>query len=68
MKSVMLLLIDGEPMPKVLMTVIRFCINTDHHELKKVLMLFWEIVPKYGADEKLLPEMILVRPCLLLSN
>jgi len=48
-------------MPKILMTVIRFCINTDHHELKKVLMLFWEVVPKYDACHKLLPEMILVQ-------
>lgn len=67
----MLLMLDGEPMPKVLMTVIRFCINTDHHELKKVLMLFWEIAPKYGVDSKLLPEMILVctaQAALLLSN
>ena len=44
----------------------RFCINTDDHHLKKVLMLYWEIVPKYGADGKLLPEMILV--CNALRN
>lgn len=62
----MLLILDGDPMPKVLMTVIRFCLTTDHHELKKVLMLFWEIVPKYGPDGKLLPEMILV--CNALRN
>ena len=42
------------------MTVIRFCINTEHHEFKKLLMLFWEIVPKYDSEKKLLPEMILV--------
>lgn len=48
-------------MPRMLMTVIRYCINTENHELKKLLMLFWEIVPKYDANRKLLPEMILVR-------
>jgi coatomer subunit beta len=53
-------------MPRVLMTVIRFCINCDDHQIKKMLMLYWELVPKYGADGKLLPEMILV--CNALRN
>jgi coatomer subunit beta len=44
----------------------RFCITQDDHTLKKLLMLYWEIVPKYGADDKLLPEMILV--CNALRN
>mmetsp|Transcript_6230 Transcript_6230/g.26099 ORF Transcript_6230/g.26099 Transcript_6230/m.26099 type:complete len:924 (+) Transcript_6230:252-3023(+) len=60
------MMLDGEHLPKLLMTVIRFCINTDNHELKKLLMLFWEIAPKYDADHKLLPEMILV--CNALRN
>ncbi len=60
LKAAVLLMLDGDSLPKVLMTVIRFCINTDHHELKKLLMLFWEAVPKYNAEHKLLPEMILV--------
>lgn len=34
--------------------------------IKKLLMLYWEIVPKYSADQKLLPEMILV--CNALRN
>jgi len=34
--------------------------------LKKLLISFWEIVPKHGADGKLLPEMILV--CNALRN
>ena len=60
LKSAILMMLGGEPMPRILMTVIRFCINTEHHEFKKLLMLFWEIVPKYDSDKKLLPEMILV--------
>jgi coatomer subunit beta len=59
-------LLAGESMPKILMTVIRFCINSDDHQIKKLLMLYWEIVPKYSADNKLLPEMILV--CNALRN
>mmetsp|Transcript_2992 Transcript_2992/g.8748 ORF Transcript_2992/g.8748 Transcript_2992/m.8748 type:complete len:129 (+) Transcript_2992:164-550(+) len=52
LKSAVLMMLAGEPMPKILMTVIRFCINTDSHELKKILMLFWEIVPKYDSGQK----------------
>lgn len=48
------------------MTVIRFCITQDDHQIKKLLMLYWEIVPKYSTDNKLLPEMILV--CNALRN
>mmetsp|Transcript_2989 Transcript_2989/g.8739 ORF Transcript_2989/g.8739 Transcript_2989/m.8739 type:complete len:956 (+) Transcript_2989:164-3031(+) len=66
LKSAVLMMLAGEPMPKILMTVIRFCINTDSHELKKILMLFWEIVPKYDSGQKLRPEMILV--CNALRN
>ena len=60
LKSAILMMLGGEPIPRILMTVIRFCINTEHHEFKKLLMLFWEIVPKYDSEKKLLPEMILV--------
>lgn len=59
-------MLAGESMPRVLMTVIRFCITCDDHTIKKLLMLYWEIVPKFGADNKLLPEMILV--CNALRN
>jgi len=60
LKSAVFMMLSGEPMPRMLMTVIRFCINTENHELKKLLMLYWEIVPKYDVGNKLLPEMILV--------
>ncbi len=26
------------------MTVIRFCVNTECHELKKLLMIYWEVI------------------------
>ncbi|KAJ1395550.1 Clathrin/coatomer adaptor, adaptin-like protein, partial [Ochromonadaceae sp. CCMP2298] len=65
-KNAIKALMAGETMPRVLMTVIRFCITQDDHQIKKLLMLFWEVVPKYSADGKLLPEMILV--CNALRN
>ena len=74
-------MLGGETMPRILMQVIRFCINSDDKPLKKLTMLYWEVVPKYQdltSDEllqqaagnkvprKLLPEMILV--CNALMN
>lgn len=39
-------MLGGEAMPRILMQVIRFCINSDDKPLKKLCML-WEVVPKY---------------------
>lgn len=65
-KQAILLMLNGEPMPRLLMTVIQYCIHTENHELKKLLMYYWEVVQKYDADGNLLPEMILV--CNALRN
>ncbi len=69
-------------MPRILMQVIRFCINSSDKQLKKLCMLYWEVVPKYQeptseellaalsggppAPRKMLPEMLLV--CNALMN
>eukprot|EP00980_Cylindrotheca_fusiformis_P007367 scaffold1525_cov142-Cylindrotheca_fusiformis.AAC.167 len=74
-------MLGGEAMPRILMQVIRFCINSEDKQLKKLCMLYWEVVPKYQemtgeelmqqaaghhVPRKLLPEMILV--CNALMN
>ena len=69
-------------MPRILMQVIRFCINSNDKQLKKLCMLYWEVVPRYqepSSEEvytaaatgvpiqrKMLPEMLLV--CNALMN
>eukprot|EP00051_Salpingoeca_urceolata_P007122 m.94409 g.94409 ORF g.94409 m.94409 type:complete len:949 (+) comp15123_c1_seq1:4221-7067(+) len=60
LKNAILGMLSGEKYPSLLMTVIRFVMPQDDHTLKKLLLVFWEIVPKYGSDGKLLHEMILV--------
>ncbi|GAB6021950.1 Coatomer subunit beta [Chamberlinius hualienensis] len=60
LKKTIHLIINGEKMPGLLMTVIRFLLPHQDHTLKKLLLIFWEIVPKTSADGKLLHEMILV--------
>mmetsp|Transcript_19627 Transcript_19627/g.44811 ORF Transcript_19627/g.44811 Transcript_19627/m.44811 type:complete len:922 (+) Transcript_19627:211-2976(+) len=81
LKAAIMAMLGGETMPRILMQVIRFCINSDDKQLKKLTMLYWEVVPKYqdltGEEllqqaagtviaRKLLPEMILV--CNALMN
>jgi len=60
LKRVIQLLAAGERLPGVLMTVIRFVLPLQDHMIKKLLLIFWEIVPKTSPDGKLLHEMILV--------
>lgn len=60
LKELIRLIINGERFPSLLMIVIRFVMPSQDHMIKKLLLLFWEIVPKCGLDGKLLQEMILV--------
>jgi len=76
LKAAITAMLTGESMPSILMQVIRFCINSRDKPLKKLCMLYWEVVPKYqeptsdqlhaaatggpAIQRKLLPEMILV--------
>ena len=60
LKNVILLMLNGENLSNLLMTVIRFAMPVDDHDIKKLLLLYWEIVDKTTADGKLLHEMILV--------
>ena len=60
LKKVMYQILNGERMPGILMTIIRFVLPLQDHTIKKLLLIFWEIVPKTQSDGKLLHEMILV--------
>lgn len=60
LKKVIQLLLNGERLSGLLMTIIRFVLPLQNHTVKKLLLIFWEIVPKTSSDGKLLQEMILV--------
>lgn len=66
LKKVILLHLNGEPMPQLLMTVIRFVMPMRAHAVKKLVLIYLEVIDKTGADGKLLGEMILV--CNFLRN
>ncbi|KAL0189117.1 hypothetical protein M9458_016216, partial [Cirrhinus mrigala] len=58
--KVIIMILNGEKLPGLLMTIIRFVLPLQDHTIKKLLLVFWEIVPKTTPDGKLLQEMILV--------
>lgn len=60
LKKVIYMIANGERFPNLLMIIIRFVLPLQNHTIKKLLLIFWEIVPKTTQDGKLLQEMILV--------
>lgn len=63
LKKVIGMIINGDKFSSIqsmLMTVIRFVMPVPDNRLKKLLLVFWEVVPKYTPDGKLMHEMILV--------
>ncbi|XP_063530044.1 coatomer subunit beta [Cydia strobilella] len=60
LKKVIGIILSGEKIPGLLMVIIRFVLPLHDHMIKKLLLIFWEIVPKTSPDGKLLQEMILV--------
>lgn len=60
MKRILVMMLDGNPLPEMLMHVIRFVMPSKNKQLKKLLYFYWEIVPKLDSEGKLKQEMILV--------
>ncbi|GJQ13953.1 hypothetical protein GpartN1_g5744.t1 [Galdieria partita] len=66
LKRAILLQLNGEALPGVLMTVIRFILPHEDNHLRKLCLVYLEIVDKTGPQGKMLPEMILV--CNMIRN
>jgi len=60
LQELILLMINGESYPKMLMTIIRFVVISNDHRLKRLLMIYWEVVDKCNENGALKEEMILV--------
>lgn len=59
MRNILRAMYNGDALPQLLMPVIRFVMPSRDKPLKKLLHLYWEVVPKLGPDGKLKQEMIL---------
>jgi len=60
LKKIIYMILNGEKIQGILMSIIRFVLPSQDHMIKKMLLIFWEIVPKTYPDGKLMQEMILV--------
>ena len=60
MKKILTVMLNGDPMPSLLMHIIRFIMPSKSKPLKKLLYLYYEICPKLDQNGKLKQEMILV--------
>lgn len=60
MKRILTIMLNGDPMPQLLMHIIRFVMPSRHKALKKLLYFYYEICPKLDSSGKLKQEMILV--------
>uniref|UniRef100_A0A0E0MCZ9 Coatomer subunit beta n=1 Tax=Oryza punctata TaxID=4537 RepID=A0A0E0MCZ9_ORYPU len=61
MKRAIMLLLNGETLPHLFITVVRYVLPSEDHTIQKLLLLYLEIVDKRdAASGKVLPEMILI--------
>lgn len=60
MKRILIIMLNGNAMPDLLMHIIRFVMPSRSKPLKKLLYFYYEICPKLDASGKLKQEMILV--------
>ena len=60
MKRILTVMLNGDPMPQLLMHIIRFVMPSKSKPLKKLLYFYYEICPKLDSNGKLKQEMILV--------
>jgi coatomer subunit beta len=60
MRRIIIIMLNGDPMPLLLMHIIRFVMPSKNKALKKLLYFYYEICPKLDSSGKLKQEMILV--------
>ena len=60
MKRILTVMLNGDPMPQLLMHIIRFVMPSKSKPLKKLLYMYYEVCPKLDSNGKLKQEMILV--------
>ncbi|KAK3688329.1 adaptin N terminal region-domain-containing protein [Podospora appendiculata] len=60
MKRILTIMLNGDPLPQLLMHIIRFVMPSKSKALKKLLYFYYEVCPKLDAQGKLKQEFILV--------
>ncbi|KAF3456716.1 hypothetical protein FNV43_RR01370 [Rhamnella rubrinervis] len=60
MKKAIMLLLNGETLPQLFITIVRYVLPSEDHTVQKLLLLYLEIIEKTDARGRILPEMILI--------
>ncbi|KAI3794484.1 hypothetical protein L1987_37116 [Smallanthus sonchifolius] len=60
MKKAIMLLLNGETLPQLFLTIIRYVLPSEDHTVQKLLLLYLENIEKTDSKGKILPEMILI--------
>lgn len=60
MKKAIMLLLNGETIPQLFITIVRYVLPSPDHTIQKLLLLYLEIIDKTDPQGKVLPEMILI--------
>jgi len=60
LKKAISLLLNGEQLPALFISVVRYVLPSEDHLVQKLLLLYLEIIEKTDGQGKVLPEMILV--------
>ncbi|XP_023735470.1 coatomer subunit beta-1 [Lactuca sativa] len=60
MKKAVMLLLNGETLPQLFITMVRYVLPSEDHTVQKLLLLYLEIIEKTDSKGKVLPEMILI--------
>ncbi|KAG8380310.1 hypothetical protein BUALT_Bualt06G0002300 [Buddleja alternifolia] len=60
MKKAIMLLHNGETLPQLFITVVRYVLPSEDHTVQKLLLLYLEMIDKTDGKGRVLPEMILI--------
>ncbi|KAK1669291.1 hypothetical protein QYE76_057450 [Lolium multiflorum] len=60
MKRAVMLLLNGETLPTLFITIVRYVLPSEDHTIQKLLLLYLEIIDKRDSAGRGLPEMILI--------
>ncbi|KAM4113272.1 hypothetical protein ACJW30_05G207600 [Castanea mollissima] len=60
LKKAIMLLLNGETIPQLFITIIRYVLPSEDHTIQKLLLLYLELIEKTDSKGKVLPEMILI--------
>jgi len=60
MRKAIMALLNGEQLPALFITIVRYVLPSDDNVVQKLLLLYLEIIEKTDSNGKVLPEMILI--------